>query len=72
MQLASFALLFCLDREMLTSRRVRRHQYYTAFLGGFSASNIVLNAVDVTARPTGLSSTGDRLFPFEAPIPPSG
>jgi len=46
--------------------------YYTDFLGGCSASNIVLNAVGVTAKPTGFSSTGDLLSPFGAPTPTPG
>lgn len=57
---------------MLTLRRVRRHMYCTDFLGGCAGSSIVLNAVDVTARPTGFSSTGDPLSPFEAPTPTPG
>jgi len=32
----------------------------------------VLNAVDVTAKPTGFSSTGDPLSPLEAPTPIPG
>jgi len=66
------SLFFCLGGEMLTLRRVCRHMYYTDFLGGCSGSNIVLNPVDVTARPTGFSSTGDPLSPFEAPTPTPG
>ena len=57
---------------MLTSRRVRRYMYPTAFLGACGAANIVLNTVDVTAKPTGFSSTGDPLSPFEAPTPTPG
>ena len=57
---------------MLTLHRVRRHMYCADFLGGCAGSSIVLNAVDVTARPTGFSSTGDPLSPFEAPTPTPG
>lgn len=57
---------------MLIPRRVRRHMYCTAFLGGCAASNIVLNPVSVTATPTAFFSSGDPLSPFEAPTPTPG
>jgi hypothetical protein len=57
---------------MLTPRRVYRHMYHTGFTDACSAASIVLNLVEVTATPTGISSTGDLLSPFEAPTPTPG
>jgi len=57
---------------MLTPRRVRRHMYCAGFFSGCAASEIELDAIGVTATPTGLASTGDPLSPFEVPTPTSG
>ena len=57
---------------MLTPRRIYLHMYHTAFTDACSAASIVLNLVEVTATPTGFSSTGDPLSPFEAPTPTPG
>lgn len=46
--------------------------YLDEFIGGCATFGIVLNAVAVTATPTGISSTGDPLSLFEPQTPTSG